>query len=601
MVAPPVSATLGLNRSIAESRALLSELQQQLATGKKVQTYSDLGIARNQVLSLRSELSQIGSYRDTIKQVDIRMDVMLQTLERVRNIASDTRSDALEVGFELNASGQTVFQTGVAARFDEVVGLLNTNVGDRHLFAGRNIESPPVAASTDILEGAGSQAGFKQIVSERRQADLGADGLGRLVLAGPQATVTGGVVATPGDIGGAAPGQVTIDIGGNAQNFDISDGGFDTLAALETAIDAAFGADVATIVGGNQLQLTATNATDTITITDIDAGAAALAGLTAGVTTNPSASSTITEDVAGSPFGFKLNAATSALTGTTVTGPAGAPASVNVQFTATPPNDGETIRLTLDLPDGTTHEMILTARETGPLADGEFLIGADQNETAANFQTLLTTSVQTEAQRSLSAASLFAASDNFFDFDATNPPQRVDGPPFDTAVALRNATTTDTVFWYQGEVSSTSARGTALAKGDDTIIAAYGARADEDALRTVVKNAAAIAVETFSAGDANANERYGELKTRATARLTFSGATQSPEDIITEIAVASTTLGQANERHKANEALLEGFIGEEENADIFEVSAQLLALQGRVQASLQITASLSGLSLVNFL
>ncbi len=107
---------------------------------------------------------------------------------------------------------------------------------------------------------------------------------------GAAATVTGAAVAVPGDIGGPATAQFSINIGGVVQTFDVSDGGFDTLVALQGAINAAFGGAVATIVGGNQLVLTATNKTDSITITDIDAGAAALAGLTAGPTTNPTAS-----------------------------------------------------------------------------------------------------------------------------------------------------------------------------------------------------------------------------------------------------------------------------------------------------------------------
>ncbi len=106
---------------------------------------------------------------------------------------------------------------------------------------------------------------------------------------GAAATVTGSVVGAPGNIGGGATADVTITIGGVANTFDISDAGSDTLAALEAAIDTAFGTDVASIVGGNQLVLTATNKTDTIVITDVDAGAAALAGLTEGVTTNPTA------------------------------------------------------------------------------------------------------------------------------------------------------------------------------------------------------------------------------------------------------------------------------------------------------------------------
>ena len=598
---PTITPTLGLSRSIVESRQQLENLQKQLATGKKVETYGDLGLDRTQILSLRSELSQIKGYQDSISILNVRLDVMLSSLERFREVASESKSDALEVGFEPLSTGQTIYQTEVASRFDEVAALLNTEVNGRYLFGGRQVENNPVLPSAEILDGANGRAGFRQIAAERRAADLGADGRGRLVLDGPHATVLGGVVATPGDIGGAAAAQVTIDIGGNAQTFDISDGGFDTLTALEAAIDAAFGADVASIVGGNQLQIAATDPTESITITDVDAGAAALAGLTAGVTTNPTATASIAEDNATSPFGFKLAAVTSTLSGTNVTGPAGSPSSLDVTFTGTLPNDGESITVTLDQPDGTQHELTLTARSSGPLAAGEFLIGADENETAANFETALTSSIETAAQQSLSAASLFEAADNFFDFDEANPPQRVDGPPFDTATALVDGTTTDTVFWYQGEVSSTSARQSSVVKVDDSIGVAVGARANEESLTKILKTFAAVAIETFDPDDANASKRYNEIKLRANSQLSFRNGAQSPDDIITELTVAKTRAGQASQRHKASKALIEDTIGKKENADIYEVSAQILSLQVRIEASLQVSASLSRISILNFI
>lgn len=596
-----ISPTLGLNRSIVESRQQLSDLQTQLASGKKVKTYGDLGLQRTQMLSMRSELSQLKGYTDTISILDIRLDVMLLSLERVRTLASESKSDALETGFELLSTGQTIYQTQLEGRFDEVAALLNTDVNGRRLFGGRQTEQNPVLPASDILDGAGGRAGFRQIVDERRQADLGADGRGRLVLDGPHATVLGGVVATPGDIGGAAPAQFTIDIGGNAQNFDVSDGGSDSLAALEAAIDAAFGADVASVVGGNQLQIAAANPTESITIADIDAGAAALAGLTSGTVANPTGTASIAEDSATSPFGFKLAAATSTLSGTAVTGPAGSPANLDVTFTNTLPQDGETITITFDLPDGTQHDMVLTARASAPLAPGEFLIGADENETAANFETALASATEAEAQQSLSAASLFAAADNFFDFDATNPPQRVDGPPYDSATALVDGTTADTVFWYQGELSSTGARQSSTVKVDDNISVAVGARANEASLVQVMKTLAAVAVEVFDPSDANASGRYDEMKLRANSELSFSGGMQAVSDMITELTVAKTTAGRAAERHKASDALIRDTVGNIENADTFEVSAQILSLQGRIQASLAVTASISQLSILNFI
>ena len=458
------------------------------------------GLQRSQILSMRAELSQIEGYQKTIQFADVRLDVMIQSLDRIREIASVSRTDALATGFELHAAGQTIYQSEVAARFDELVSLLNSNIDGRYLFGGRNTESPPLRPTSEILDGAGGRAGFRQIAAERRDADLGADGRGRLTLP-------------------------------------------------------------------------------------------ALAGSTA----------SLAEDAAGHPFGFKLGTVSSTLAGTTVAGPAGSPATIDVTFSATLPSDGETLSLSLNLPDGTQTDITLTARAGATSRPGEFEIGADAATTAANFRAALDQAVQDEAARSLSAASLAEAADNFFDFDATTPPQRVAGPPFTSATALTNATTADTVFWYEGEVSSTPARDTAVARADDAITVGYGVRANETAFVTALKHLATLTVETFSAGDAAAADRYAEIKSRTVSALSYPSGTQSVAGVVTELTVSKTTLHNASERHDANTVLFDELVGNAENADVYEVSAQILSLQSRVEASLQVSASLGRLSLVNFL
>src|ERR1019366_1761035 len=59
---------------------------------------------------------------------------------------------------------------------------------DRYLFSGSAINTPPVASIDNILNGTTTQAGLKQVISERQQADLGANGLGRLVISSPTPT-----------------------------------------------------------------------------------------------------------------------------------------------------------------------------------------------------------------------------------------------------------------------------------------------------------------------------------------------------------------------------------------------------------------------------
>lgn len=502
MALSPVNSVFNLSRSIADGRAQLSDLQRQLATGKKSATYAGLGIERTQDLAFRSDLSQISGYRSTISFVNVRLSVIQQSLGRMNEIAASTRSETFAFDFSPQANNQTNLQAVAHGRFIEMVDLLNQEVAGRHLFGGRETDKKPVVAGNEILNGSGSKAGFLQVADERRQADVGANGLGRL------------------DI----PAPVAADV-------------------------------------------------------------------------------SITEDAVGSPFGFKLNAVTSTLSGTTITGPAGAPQDITVSFTATLPNDGDTITVTLDLPDGTQTDVTLTAR-TGPLTDpqpGEFEIGVDENATATNFQAELLNVVQTAAQTELRAASLHAAADNFFDFDGTNPPQRVDGPPFDTATAFIDATTANTVFWYEGEIATDPARQSAIAKIDDSNVVGYGARANENAFRAVLKNLAVISADTFPSTDTNGKARYQAINSRAGQALAFPAGTQSVENIVSEFTVIQVRFADTDTRHQANENMIQGFVDDVENADIYEVSAQILALQTRLEASLAVTASLSRISLINYI
>ena len=78
--------------------------------------------------------------------------------------------------FDLDASGQTPTQRTAAAQLDEMLALLNTPAGDRYLFSGRAVDKPATDTLDHILNGDGTRAGFKQIMAERNQADLGAAG-----------------------------------------------------------------------------------------------------------------------------------------------------------------------------------------------------------------------------------------------------------------------------------------------------------------------------------------------------------------------------------------------------------------------------------------
>ena len=108
-------------------------------------------------------------------------------LSQISTLAGQVQQEFTDKpGFTVNGSGQTQVQVAAQSQLDEIVSLLNTQVGSNYIFSGTAVNQPAVASTSDILNGNGAQAGLTQIISERQQADLGS-GTGRLSTASPAA------------------------------------------------------------------------------------------------------------------------------------------------------------------------------------------------------------------------------------------------------------------------------------------------------------------------------------------------------------------------------------------------------------------------------
>lgn len=479
--------------TLVEMRRQLDDLQRQLGSGKKSNTYAGLGLERGLAVGLRSRLSALEAFQSSITHVDVRLNLAQTSLSRLVDVGRTVKSAAFQSS-TIDSNGSTIPQSTAYASLNEMLGLLNTQAGERYIFSGREAEKPSVASFEEVMDGDGIRAGFKQIVSERKLADLGTLGRGRMVITAPTAT-----------------------------------------------------------------------------------------------------SVQVAEEAPPTVFGFKLASISTGLANSTVTGPAGAPPAMSIDFTGVP-NVGETVQFRFNLPDGTSEVIKLTATTSATPGPNEFTIGVDAATTAANLQTAVTSSIETLANTSLVAASAIAAADNFFN----GTPQRVSGPPA-TATALVAGTPANTVFWYTGEVGADPARATATARVDTSISISYGLRANEEGIRWVVQNVAALAAVTFSASDPDAVARNAALNARIGTNLSVPVGTQRIEDIATELAGAQHTLQSAAERHRQTESTLAGMLDGIEGVSDEEVAAQILALQTRLQASLQTTAMLYQTSLVNYL
>lgn len=489
------------SQTLVQMRAQLDDLQRQLATGKKSETYSGLGLGRGLDLEVRARLSRIENFGTSIFNVDLRVNMMNTALERIRTVGADMRSETrFPLSYELVSGGQTAAQRTATLRLDEVLSLLNEKAGDRYLFSGRATDQAAAESVSHILNGDGGRAGFKQVMAERLLADQGADQRGRLLAPA------------------AAAGVVTLSHDGTANH----------------------------------------------------------------------------------PFGFKLASASTDF-GAAITNNAGPPVEIGIDLTGGNPVAGNRVSIQLNQPDGTSVQIELTATTQDPPPSGSFLIGADATATAANLASAIDARIQTLAKTELAAASAVQAGEDFFAISAGNPPQRVDGPPFETATAMIDGTATDTVSWYTGDDGTDDPRQTAIARVDDTITVAYGARANEDGLRQLVQNIAVFSSISFSETDPDARARYFAVAGKVGAELDSSSGLSQIEGIQTEIAGAKLAADAAKQRLEDKKPVLQGIVDDIENVSAEEVGTMLLTMSTRLQATLQTTAMLSRFSLLNFM
>jgi flagellar hook-associated protein 3 FlgL len=484
---------------LVKMRAQFDDLQRQISTGQKSTTYAGLGLDRGVTVGLNAQLSQIAGFDSSIATVGTRINLMNTALGQMTTITSQVKAAMVQANTTgTNGSGPSLAQQTGQSSLDQMLGLLNTQAGSRYLFSGKASDTPAVETTDHILNGNGAQAGLKQLISERTQADLGTDGLGRVTF---------------------------------------TNTGTDSFSMAEDA----------------------------------------------------------------SPFGFKLASVSSNLTGSGVAGPPGSPGQFGIDLSGGLPSPGETLTMRLNLPDGTSENLTMTATTDATPGPNQFTIGATTADTTANLQAAITSSLTTLGKTSLTAASAVAASNDFFAADSGNPPMRVDGPPFDTATGMVAGTAANSVIWYTGDADTDPARATATARIDPSLTVNYGARANEQGFRALVQNMATLAAVTVSPADPNARELSSALNQRLTANLVGAPGDQTITNIATDLAGAQTSMQAATARHQQTTATLGDFLQSIQGVSNEEVGTELLALQTRMQASMQTTSMLFQTSLVNYL
>src|SRR5215469_92288 len=180
------SSLLGL--SVQNISNQLSDLSTQLSSGVKSPNYAGMGVNEGFAIAARSQLSNISAFGTTMTNVNTIISAANTGLQSLSTITGQVQSNASSSPQNLTSTGQTIGQQNATSELSAIAGILNTQVGDRYIFSGTAINTAAVASANDILNGTTTQAGLKHVITERQQADLGLNGLGRLVLTQPTST-----------------------------------------------------------------------------------------------------------------------------------------------------------------------------------------------------------------------------------------------------------------------------------------------------------------------------------------------------------------------------------------------------------------------------
>lgn len=617
-------------KAVSKLNASLQQLQMQLASGEKAQTLSELGNDRVFDLTLRSRISRLDAFGTNIDTSQLRIDFLDNAVTRLNEIEADVRGDFSASGIGANGISLASATQTSRARLDEILSILNSDLNGRQMFAGNQTDSKPVVTTDMLLNGDGTHAGLKQLISERKRADAGGltalgdatNGHGRIDIDLIQ--LSSSIPGAPNEVqiaeSAIANGPTVTGIAttlANAASVTVAPVGGAPAPATVTfagAPDLIADGDQITVSvqrPGGAIEPYTFTAVTTLTVPPVEGEFLIAPGDENATAANFNAafanvfhadSVTVAEDGAHA-FGIKLTGASTNSNDLTITTQTAVQPNALQIKVDTLPQVGDTITINYALPDGSTSQFEIKAVTTSPPERGEFTIGADADATAASIAAAITTQLDYVRDTDLSAISADMATSNMIAANGETA-MRVDGSlGFANATAMMVADPADTVIWYTGQSTTGSARQTAAARVDESTIAYYGVLGNEQGITELIRATAVMAAETFSAGTTSDSDRYQTLAQKQVVRLAEvnNGASGSLEVIALELGLAEATIGHAKERHATYGSQLETMLSDIESVDLNEVAMQLLSVRTNLEASYQTMSRLADLRLVNYL
>jgi flagellar hook-associated protein 3 FlgL len=649
----PLQAGFGV---ISKMHNQFSLLQTQLGTGNKAQTLSQMGKDLPVSLSARSRLTQIEGYMANVEQVNLRLSFYNNALTRMDKMEGEARNSAVQGQYGSNNINMATLPGLSKARFDELITMLSADVNGRHLYGGSKTDSVPVRPTEELLNGIGGRAGYATIVTERRAADLGQSGHGRLNaeidnlapttvrLAEDGAHPFGLKLSTVSQVGG----RVSIDTSAQkaepaALAFTFDDAnlprvgesitlGFTLPDGTETQItlrasDEDTGAKGEFTIGGDAATTAVNFQTALLEKIQIVAEGELMGASTFAAAENffNAAGEPVVRVAGNDPYtATTLRVATASDTVQWYNGETAAVSASNLGRLAVSGSDGNSVSVKGLEPSSLAHGFQITAasaqssafpptstlpnvaQTSGP--PSSLSVRFDQLPTAGD-KVVFTLTEPSGKQREVTLEAVTGRA---------GPGQFTIG----TVTASGDAIANTTANFEQAITRAISAEATQAEGNPRQAVSAavedngrvnYGMQANEMGYLRMIRSFAALSIETYpeaiAATDPNsidlnaARARFDAMASRQASQLSEARNSErgSVEMVTMEIGVAQANLLAATERHTDYRAQLQNLLSEAETVNKEDIAMQLLSLQTRLQASYQVTSMVSQLSLVHYL
>lgn len=267
-------STLSLSTMTTTQRQLL-EVQNQLATGVRINAPSDDPGNAQIAISLQRTLQRRDAYADNLTVANNRLSLVDSTLGDVSDILQQVQSLAsANVGSDVTAEARTSAAAVVRSLYSQMLTLANRQTGNLYLFGGDKSTAAPYVDTSGGVKFVGSSGVLTNVVDEGTEVPITVDGT--KVFGGTSTSVQGADLS-PNAVGatrladmngaqgeGIRPGSVLISDGTQSRQVDLSEA--DTLKDVVDAINAT-GLVTASITNG-AITLTGT-ATQSISVSEV--------------------------------------------------------------------------------------------------------------------------------------------------------------------------------------------------------------------------------------------------------------------------------------------------------------------------------------------